>query len=88
MVNVKDFQLSKDEIQNLTLLEIEKHLQQNKRTLKDYPPTSNPKGYIISQLRNRLIYKERNYNQASQLQQFHQFYGSLIGNLCKTYEIN
>ncbi|KAF1872520.1 hypothetical protein Lal_00016822 [Lupinus albus] len=40
--------LSDEELQNLTLLETEKLLQQNRRSLRDYPPMPYPKGYVTS----------------------------------------
>ncbi|KAF1892857.1 hypothetical protein Lal_00035501 [Lupinus albus] len=42
--------LSDEELQNLTLLEIEKLLQQNRRSLRDYPPMPYQKGNVTSQL--------------------------------------
>lgn len=41
-----------EELQNLTLLEVEKILQTNRRTLKDFRPILYPNGYVLEQLGN------------------------------------
>lgn len=72
-------QLSDEEIQNLTLLDIEKLMQANNKSLKEFPTIPYPKGYVASQLGNRLIYEERNYD-IDQLQDvFQNCYESLTG---------
>ncbi|KAF1870913.1 hypothetical protein Lal_00030225 [Lupinus albus] len=50
--------LTDKQLQNLSLLEIEKLLELNRCSLKDYPCMPYPNGYITSQLGNRLIYEE------------------------------
>jgi hypothetical protein len=40
-----------------------------------------PKGYVIEQLGNRLIYEERNYDPVQQLQEFNDLYRNLTGNI-------
>ncbi|KAF1898092.1 hypothetical protein Lal_00032856 [Lupinus albus] len=62
IANNQGLVLSDKELQNLTLLEIEKLLQENRRSLRDYPPVPYPKGYVSSKLGNRLIYDELNYD--------------------------
>lgn len=81
-------QLTSEEIQNLSLLEIEKHMQTNRRSLKEYPSMPYPKGYVASQLGNRLIYEECDYDQAIQQQQFQQLFSSLTGYLIYVYCTN
>lgn len=46
----------------MTLTEIEKILQVNRRTLKDFRTIPYPNGYVLEQLGNRLIYEEMNYD--------------------------
>jgi hypothetical protein len=70
-----------EDLSNLTLIEIERHLQKNRKTLKNYPGMPYPKGYVIEQLGNRLIYEERNYDPVQQLQEFNGLYRSLTGKL-------
>jgi hypothetical protein len=73
--------LSDEDLSNLTLIEIERHLQKNRKTLKNYPGMPYPKGYVIEQLGNRLIYEERNYDPVQQLQEFNDLYRNLTGNI-------
>jgi hypothetical protein len=73
--------LSDEDLSNLTLIEIERHLQKNRKTLKNYPGMPYPKGYVIEQLGNRLIYEERNYDPVQQLQEFNDLYKNLTGNI-------
>ncbi|KAF1894948.1 hypothetical protein Lal_00022442 [Lupinus albus] len=54
--------LTDEQLQNLTLLEIEKLLELNRRSLKDYPSMPYPNGHITSQLGNKLIYEELNHD--------------------------
>ena len=53
-----------EEIQNLTLVEIEKLLQSHKKSLKDYPPMSYPNDYVTSNLENQSMHAKLNYNVA------------------------
>jgi ribonucleotide reductase beta subunit family protein with ferritin-like domain len=74
-----ELQLTDEQLENLTLLEIEQYLQANRRTLKQFPCIPYPKGYVLQQLGNRLIYDERNYNVEDQKQEFAQLSASLTG---------
>lgn len=60
-------------------MEIEKLLQANRKSLKDYPSMPYPKGYVSSQLGNRLIYEERDYDTSELQSQFQQCFNSLTG---------
>jgi len=62
--------LTDEELQNLTLIEIEKHLQSNKRSLREFKCMPYPSGYVPGFLGNRLIYDERNYDPVMQKQIF------------------
>lgn len=55
---VNELSLSDEEITNLTLVEIEKLLQNNRRSLFDYPGMPKPLGYLIEQLGNKLTYEQ------------------------------
>ncbi|KAF1866290.1 hypothetical protein Lal_00024294 [Lupinus albus] len=57
-----NLQLTNQQLQNLTLLEIENLLQINRKSLRNYPSMPYPEGRITSQLGNRLIYAERDYD--------------------------
>ncbi|KAF1864463.1 hypothetical protein Lal_00021886 [Lupinus albus] len=77
--------LSDEQLQNLTLLEIEKVLQRNRRSLKDYPPMPYPNGYITSQLGNRLIYEELNYDTTELKEKINLIYKSLTEEQSKIF---
>ncbi|XP_045797949.1 uncharacterized protein LOC123892172 [Trifolium pratense] len=73
----QDLQLTDDEIENLCLLEIEKYLQGNRRSLREFGSMPYPRGYVLQQLGNRLIYDERNYDVASLKEEFAELSASL-----------
>ncbi|MCI06101.1 helicase-like protein, partial [Trifolium medium] len=75
----RDLQLTDDEIENLTLLEIEKYLQGNRRSLREFGSMPYPKGYVLEQLGNRLIYDERNYDVPTLKEEFAELSASLTG---------
>ncbi|XP_058742520.1 uncharacterized protein LOC131615017 [Vicia villosa] len=54
--------LTEEQTKTLKLIEIEKLLQANRRSLKDFKPIPYPDEYVLQQLGNRLIYEERNYD--------------------------
>lgn len=58
MIYFKGLSLSYEEITNLTLIEIEKNLQNNRRSLSDYPIMPKPLRYVLEQLENKLIYEQ------------------------------
>jgi hypothetical protein len=72
-------ELSEEEIDNLTLLEIEKYLQANRKSLENFPTMPFPSGYITDTLGNRLIYDEKNYNVHEQHNEFTTLFASLTG---------
>lgn len=71
--------LSEQVIYNLTLIEIEKLLQQRRKSLSDFPGMPKPEGYVVEELGNKLIYEELNYNPAEQQQEFNMLYQNLTG---------
>ncbi|KAF1874067.1 hypothetical protein Lal_00041511 [Lupinus albus] len=54
--------LTSQQLQNLTLLEIENLLQINRKSLRDYPSMAYPEGRITSKLGNKLMHVERDYD--------------------------
>ncbi|KAF1867957.1 hypothetical protein Lal_00042424 [Lupinus albus] len=66
-----------EQLQNLTLLEIEKLLEGNQRSLKDYPSMQYPNGYITCYLGNRLIYEELNHDIDELKKNFNTLFNSL-----------
>lgn len=76
---ITDLILTDDELQNLTLIEIEKHLQSNRKSLKEFKCMPYPNGYVTDFFGNRLIYDERNYDPVVQKQIFQQLFASLTG---------
>ncbi|CAJ2661609.1 unnamed protein product [Trifolium pratense] len=81
----EDLELTDQQIENLTLLEIEEFLQANRRTLKEFTSMPYPQGYVLEQLGNRLIYDERNYDIPSQKQEFNQLFSTLTDEQRKIY---
>ncbi|PNY10906.1 helicase-like protein [Trifolium pratense] len=77
VANNKDLQLTDEELENLTLLEIEKTLQAKRRSLKEFGSMPYPKDYVLQQLGNRLIYDERNYDIAALKAEFAELDASL-----------
>lgn len=71
--------LNDEELQNLTLLEVEKILQTNQHTLKDFRPIPYLNGYVLEQLGNRLICDERNYDVDELKTKFANMFASLTG---------
>jgi len=71
--------LTDEELQNLTLIEIEKHLQSNGKSLKDFKCMPYPNGFVADFFENRLIHDERSYDPIVQQQIFDQLFSSLTG---------
>jgi len=71
--------LSDEQIENLTLIEIEKLLQTSRRSLKEFASLPYPDGYVLEQLGNRLIYDERSYDTGSLQIEFQELFSSLTG---------
>ncbi|GAU50219.1 hypothetical protein TSUD_408980 [Trifolium subterraneum] len=81
-----ELQLTDQELENLTLLEIEKYLQANRRTLKSFKSMPYPDGYVLEQLGNRLIYDERDYDIPTLKQEFNQLFSTLTDEQRKIYD--
>ena len=66
-------------VQNLTLIEIEKLLKENRKSLKDFPSIPYPQHYVTTYLGNRLIYAELDYDVTELKSQFDNYFKSLTG---------
>ncbi|XP_058742091.1 uncharacterized protein LOC131614535 [Vicia villosa] len=73
----KDLELTEDQLKNLTLTEIEKLMQANRRSLSDFKPIPYPDGYVLQQLGNRLVYDERSYDVPTMRSQFTSLFNAL-----------
>ncbi|CAK8536370.1 unnamed protein product [Lathyrus sativus] len=73
-----DLTLSDEDIQQLTLMEIEKQLQKNRRSLKEFKPMPYPNNYVLDFLGNRLIYDERQYDIKAQEEIYHNLFQKLM----------
>ncbi|XP_058727025.1 uncharacterized protein LOC131598443 [Vicia villosa] len=84
--------LTDEEIKQLTLMEIESLLQNNRRTLKDFKTMPYPDDYVIDTLGNRLVYEERQYDVVAQAALHQKLFSSLTGEnsavTCKTFMWN
>ncbi|MCH85307.1 helicase-like protein, partial [Trifolium medium] len=77
--NNRDLKLSQEEIWNLTLKEIERLLQANRRGLREFPGMPYPRHFVLENLGNRLIYNERNYDRRELRQEFLRLFQLLTG---------
>jgi hypothetical protein len=74
-----ELQLTEAQLDNLTLIEIEKLLEANTKSLEDFPSMPFPNNYVTAQLGNRLIYDEKNYDTKQQKEEFQNLFKSLTG---------
>jgi hypothetical protein len=72
-------QLTDEQLENLTLLEIEKILERNNRSLNEFKTMPYPNDYITADLGNRLIYDEHNYDVQSLKAEFKELFKLLTG---------
>jgi hypothetical protein len=77
--NTAELELTEAQLDTLTLIEIEKYLEQNRKSLKDYPSIPYPQSYVTAQLGNRLIYDEKNYDVNQQKEEFETCFKTLTG---------
>ncbi|KAI5391663.1 hypothetical protein KIW84_076465, partial [Lathyrus oleraceus] len=54
-----------------------RNLQRKSRSLKEFAGMPYPSGYVVEQLGNKLIYEERSYNPAEQLQEYNNLFLNL-----------
>lgn len=74
-----DWNLNDDQLMNLTLSEIEKLLQANRRNLSEFKPIPYPDGYVLQQLGSRLIYDEQRYDVSVIRSEFTALFNALTG---------
>ena len=77
-----ELHIDDEQLKNLTLLEIEKLLHPNQKSLRDYPTMPYPEGgNPASCLENSLILSELNYNNDEARSEFENLFLSMTGNL-------
>ncbi|KAL7091157.1 hypothetical protein ACP275_12G088400 [Erythranthe tilingii] len=62
LLQFPDLQLSEDQLKNFALAEIENILRSNNRSLANFPTMPQPDMSLVTQVQNRLIYDELNYD--------------------------
>jgi hypothetical protein len=72
-------ELTDDQIKNLTLTLIEKHMEKNRRSLKEFKGFPYPTDYVMEELGNRLIYDELNYDEDALKLEFKRLFNTLTG---------
>lgn len=77
MANNRDLELTDDQIKNLTLTLIEKHMEKNIRSLKEFKGFPYPTNYVMEELGNRLIYDELNYDEDALKLEFKRLFSTL-----------
>ena len=78
---ITGLELTEDQIKNLTLTLIEKHMERNRRSQKEFKGFPYPSNYVMEELGNRLIYDELNYDVDALKLEFERLFTSLTGNL-------
>lgn len=73
--------LTDEELKQLTLIAIEEQLQKNNKSLKDFKPMPYPDDFVVSNVGNRLIYEERQYDLIAQKHLFDTLFSSLTGKM-------
>lgn len=74
-----NLQLSEEDIQNLTLIEIETLLRANRKSLKDFGSTPFPNDYTYPPMGNRLMHEELDYDIPILREEFKRLFSSLTG---------
>jgi len=78
---VTSLELNDDQIKNLTLTLIEKHMERNRRSLKEFKGFPYSSNYVMEELGNRLIYDELNYDVDALQLEFQRLFCNLTGKL-------
>ena len=77
-----ELHINDEHLKNLTLLEIEKLLHANQKSLKDYPPMLYPDdANSTPSLDNSLILSKLNYNNDETRSEFEHLFSSMTGYL-------
>ncbi|XP_057418906.1 uncharacterized protein LOC130713124 [Lotus japonicus] len=82
-LNIPDLRKEDEELQNLCLIEIEKILQGNGRSLKEFPCLPYPKFSEIQNFENRFVADELNYNRDEMVK----IHDELVSSLTSEQEI-
>ncbi|XP_057432816.1 uncharacterized protein LOC130725620 [Lotus japonicus] len=82
-ISIANLRIEDEELQNLCLIEIEKILQGNGRSLKEFPCLPYPKFSDIHNFENRFIADELNYNRDEMVK----IHDELVGSLTSEQEI-
>lgn len=72
-------ELTDGQIKNLTLTLIEKHMEKNRRSLKEFKGFPYPTDYVMEELGNRLIYDELNYDEDALKLEFKRLFSTVTG---------
>ncbi|XP_071728505.1 uncharacterized protein [Rutidosis leptorrhynchoides] len=75
--NFPDLLLTDEQLKNYCLVEIQALLNKNGKSLSDYPDLPQPDPSLLTQLDNRLIHEELNYN----IKEMHTLHESLFNSL-------
>ena len=79
MLFVAALNLNFELLKNLTLIEIEKLLQNNRRSLKEFPSMPYLNDFAVNYCGNRLVYAELDYNKDDELRIFETNFSSMTG---------
>ncbi|XP_076912145.1 uncharacterized protein LOC143570361 [Bidens hawaiensis] len=82
-----DLQLTEDQIKNLTLLEIQKILQQNNSSLTRYETMSFPDEESLSVINNCLVLDEQSYDQQTERTEFENLFTSITSEQKTIFDI-
>ncbi|CAL1384366.1 unnamed protein product [Linum trigynum] len=85
-LNLPNLQLSTDEIKDMCLVEIDKLLQKQWKSLADFPGLPIPSGTLRSNSGNRMIAEELNYNSEDLMKEFNTLYPKLNSEQMKAFD--
>ncbi|GKV24803.1 hypothetical protein SLEP1_g34370 [Rubroshorea leprosula] len=86
VIGRQDLIMSDEEIKNNALAEVERILQSNGRSLKDYPTMPVPTGVLLSNVHNKLVLDELSYDRASLIKQHEEYLSCLTAEQRNVYD--
>ncbi|XP_038721985.1 ATP-dependent DNA helicase PIF1-like [Tripterygium wilfordii] len=86
VANTTNLHLSEEELQDLTLAEMEKLLQANGKSLRDYPPMPFPNEIYLAEVQNRLIQDELSYDKVALAEEYKNLLSCLTDEQMGVYE--
>ncbi|KAL7094727.1 hypothetical protein ACP275_11G121900 [Erythranthe tilingii] len=86
LLQFPDLQLSEDQLKNFALAEIENILRSNNRSLANFPIMPQPDMSLVTQVQNRLIYDELNYDRHELAMEHSKLLSSLTDEQKSIYE--